>query len=167
MRLAQALGWALGPPGYWCTAAFLNGVNPGARAPLPARAKRILDRCYTAFFPSVDLDRIRLRCGARFPGVPVRPAGMALGHTIYLRQSRFDECDCRDMLLLIHELVHVAQFVRGTWTSFARDYAAGLLRHLSYHANPLEREARAFTESHAMDVSQALAELCGHAAIIE
>ena len=86
---------------------------------------------------------------------------MALGYTIYLRQPAFEECDHRDVLLVLHELVHVAQFARGTSLDFAREYAAGLLRHLSYRANPLEREAEAFTQAHAPDVSRALAQVCG------
>lgn len=164
--VAAALGWALGPPGYWCTATLLNRVNPGRRVPLSIRTKTILERCYRPAFPDVDLERVRLRCGARFPGVPIRPAGMTLEYTIFLRQPAFPECEPGAMLLLLHELVHVAQFVRGTRKGFAREYASGLVRYLSYYAHPLEREARAFTESRAADVSQALAEVCGDTDII-
>jgi hypothetical protein len=66
--------------------------------------------------------------------------GLTLGHGIFIRS------DCwRDRLLVVHELVHVAQYERsGGILPFLRRYLFECLT-VGYSASPLEREAIAVT----------------------
>jgi hypothetical protein len=154
------IGSVVGPIGYGCTSLLLSSANPGRRQPLSLRTRRILAHCYTPWFREVDLDAIVVRLEAAFPGIPARPDGMALGDTIYLKQATFDECNIEDMLLLLHELVHVAQYRRDTRVGFARVYGTSVVFHLSNRCNPLEQEAEDFTREHAPDLVQAITNIC-------
>ena len=79
-------------------------------------------------------DRFRFACHA--------PAGMTLGHGIYVS----DACS-HDPTLLIHECVHVEQYERfGSVKSFLRQYLWECLT-VGYEAAPLEREARERTSA--------------------
>ena len=66
--------------------------------------------------------------------------GLTLGHGIFIR------CDCwRDRLLIVHELVHVAQYEKmGGILPFLRRYLYECLT-LGYSASHLEQEAIAVT----------------------
>jgi hypothetical protein len=80
---------------------------------------------------------------------------MTFGNTIYWRDD-LDESDPKDLVKLIHEIVHVEQVRRlGGETAFARTYGAGYLegggelpdyihQPTAYHRNPLEAEAYSF-----------------------
>jgi hypothetical protein len=154
--ITRLVAYAGGIVGYWATAALVNAANPGRREPLTGNAKRAFGLVFSPPFPAVDLDRVRLRLGARFPGIPARPQGMALGYTIYLKQPRFDEGNHADMALLLHELVHVAQYERLTPAGFARRYAEALLSDPSNERNPLEHEAYDFVQSHHAELLRAM-----------
>jgi hypothetical protein len=66
--------------------------------------------------------------------------GLTLGHGIFIRS------DCwRDRLLVVHELVHVAQYEKlGGIHPFLRRYLSECLT-VGYSASPLEQEAMAVT----------------------
>ena len=66
--------------------------------------------------------------------------GLTLGHGIFIR------ADCwRDRLLVVHELVHVAQYEKlGGIVPFLRRYLYECLT-VGYSASPLEQEAIAVT----------------------
>jgi hypothetical protein len=90
--------------------------------------------------------RVRLLAGDRLPfdwlpGERRRYQGMTLWRRIYLRSRRqpFDPADRRDLLLVLHELVHVLQFRRRPLL-FPLLYLAGLALH-GYRRHPAEREA--------------------------
>ncbi|MCB1235577.1 MAG: hypothetical protein KDM91_10945 [Verrucomicrobiae bacterium] len=74
---------------------------------------------------------------ARATGFPLfQPAGMALGRGIYL-----DEAASRSRFILVHELVHIAQYERlGGVPAFLRRYVAECLAD-GYESAALEREA--------------------------
>ena len=77
------------------------------------------------------LGKLAARCGLG----PATTAGMALGHGIYVRmdQSRRRE-------LLVHELVHVAQYERLGFRRFLRQYLTECLAD-GYPSGKLEAEA--------------------------
>ncbi len=110
-------------------------------------------------FPSLDVERIRYKTHCRLP--PNRfaddgwVAAMTFGSTIYFRGG-FSESSPTDVVLLIHEVVHVDQVRRyGGEDHFACAYGRGYLAgggelpgHIRnpgmYHRNPLEAEAYRF-----------------------
>jgi len=110
-------------------------------------------------FPELDLGDVRIREKCRLPSNRFRETGsiyaMTFGNTIYFRDE-LDEADPRDLVKLIHELVHVDQVRRhGGERGFACAYGRGYLEgggnlpaHISgptaYHRNPLESEAYSF-----------------------
>jgi hypothetical protein len=112
-----------------------------------------------SLFPQLDLTTIRVRTRCRLPANRFRPTGsiyaMTFGSTIYWRDE-LDESDPRDLVRLIHEIVHVDQVRRhGGESSFACEYGRGYLEGggtlppyiedaSAYHRNPLEAEAYNF-----------------------
>lgn len=78
-----------------------------------------------------------LRCLGRITRFPMEPpAGMALGHGIYL-----DPVDARGRPTFVHECVHVAQYERlgGKW-AFLRQYLEECIGD-SYWGSEMEAEA--------------------------
>ena len=90
-----------------------------------------------------ELKRVRVYCGARLPfdWIPSfsRYVGLTLWNTIYLREP-FHLDDADSFELLFHELVHVAQFQRGTF-KFPLSYLWWLCVR-GYLNHPAEIEAR-------------------------
>lgn len=127
------------------------------RTPRPLHS-RTIDRLQP-LFPDLDLHGVRVRTRCRLPSNRFREQGsiyaMTFGNTIYWRDE-LDEEDPRDLVGLIHELVHVDQVRRhGGETKFACAYGTGYLdgggelpayidRPTAYHHNPLEAEAYSF-----------------------
>lgn len=82
------------------------------------------------------------RLGASFSFACHAPAGMTLGHGVYVS----DLCG-NDPALLVHEFVHVGQYERfGSVKSFLRQYLWECLS-AGYESAPLEREARERTSA--------------------
>lgn len=79
-----------------------------------------------------------------------RASGITLGHKVYIHARHFGEDDTLPMPLVVHELVHVVQFLRdGTprfLARYLRDYARNLIQGMSdydaYLNIPYEIEAR-------------------------
>ncbi len=110
-------------------------------------------------FPDLDVSKIRIRDKCRLPANRFKPTGsiyaMTFGYTIYWRDE-LDEQSPRDLVKLIHEVVHVDQVRRhGGEDGFACAYGRGYLDgggtvppHIKdpgqYHRNPLEAEAYQF-----------------------
>ncbi len=127
------------------------------RRPRPLRATTIerLRRLY----PDVDLTDVRIRTRCRLPSNRFRERGsiyaMTFGSTIYWRDE-LDEDNPRDLVKLMHELVHVQQIRRHDGeASFACAYGTGYIEGggrlpdyiqapSRYHRNPLEAEAYSF-----------------------
>lgn len=91
-----------------------------------------------------------------------RASGITLGHKIYITSRLFDEDGSLPLSLVIHEVAHVAQYLRdgrvGFLARYLKDYARGLARGLddrdAYLAIPHEIEARAteaYLQAHADD----------------
>jgi hypothetical protein len=130
-----------------------------ARRPRPLRPETA--RRLQPLFPGLDLTAIRVRTRCRLPSNRFSEHGsiyaMTFGSTIYWRDE-LDEDDPRDLVHLIHELVHVDQVRRhGGEDGFACAYGAGYLEGggdlpgyladpTAYHRNPLEAEAYSFEE---------------------
>lgn len=128
-----------------------------ARRPRPLRLETT--RRLQALFPELDLTAIRVRTRCRLPSNRFSERGsiyaMTFGDTIYWRDE-LDEHDPRDLVHLIHELVHVDQIRRhGGEDRFACAYGVGYLEGggdlpayieepTAYHRNPLEAEAYSF-----------------------
>jgi len=135
-------------------AARIANVRRPTRPLLPATIERV-----GALFPDLDLSTVRVRTGCRLPANKFRPSGtiyaMTFGSTIYFRDE-LDEGDPRQLVHLIHELVHVDQVRRfGGETAFACEYGRGYIDGggqvpayiddlTAYHRNPLEAEAYTF-----------------------
>ena len=128
-----------------------------ARRPRPLRpetAQRL-----QPLFSELDLMAIRVRTRCRLPSNRFIERGsiyaMTFGDTIYWRDE-LDEDDPKDLVHLIHELVHVDQVRRhGGEPGFACAYGVGYLAGggelpsyidapTAYHRNPLEAEAYSF-----------------------
>ncbi len=135
-------------------AAQLANINRRPR-PLSPATQAILAR----LFPGVDVGAIRVRTGCRLPPNRFNERGpiiaMTFGDHIYWAGS-LDETNPRDLVNVIHEVVHVEQFHRyGGESGFACEYGAGYVagggelppsirRPTPYHRNPLEAEAYRF-----------------------
>ena len=135
------LGCVAGALGYGLVKAASTIAGGGEPRRLADQTKAIMSE----FFPELDLNEVVLRTGASI--VPRRFRAMTLGRTIFLRGD-LDECSAEDMLLLVHELVHVDQFRRLGELKFACAYGEGFLRTFSHDNIPLEREATAFQHAH-------------------
>lgn len=111
------------------------------------------------WFPELELGTVRVRSKCRLPPNRFAASGsiyaMTFGSTIYWRDE-FNEADERDLVRLVHELVHVDQVRRhGGESEFACAYGRGYVegtgklpgfvrRPTQYHRNPLEAEAYRF-----------------------
>jgi hypothetical protein len=120
---------------------------PSRRTPVPWPG-RLADWIDRALPELGGVRRVRLLAGDRLPfdwlpGRRRRYEGMTLWHRVYLRDRRLplDAGDRRDVLLLLHELIHVLQFRRQPLL-FPLLYLISLARH-GYDRHPAEREARA------------------------
>ncbi len=91
-----------------------------------------------------------------------RASGITLGRKIYITSRLFDEDGSLPLSLVIHEVAHVAQYLRdgriGFLARYLKDYAAGLAKGLddreAYLAIPHEVEARAtetYLQAHMHD----------------
>ncbi len=117
--------------------------------PLPP----LLQARLTRYFPSLDLEAIRLHDGVpRY--VRGRPRGYVDRHRIYLAAGWREDTDAGLLALLAHELVHVRQYRDiGAWRfrwAYLREYLAGRVRGLrhdaAYRNISFEREAREVEE---------------------
>ena len=99
------------------------------------------DRVRLLFVKQVPprLPRFVRGLGARFGLGPATTAGMALGHGIFVRADQYERRD-----LLIHELVHTAQYERLGFRRFLRQYLRECLSE-GYPCGALEAEAIAAT----------------------
>ena len=95
------------------------------------------DRVRLSFVATVPprLPRFLRKLAARFGLGPATTAGMALGHGIFVRT---DQADRRD--LLVHELVHTAQYERLGYRRFLQQYLRECLAD-GYPCGKLEAEA--------------------------
>jgi hypothetical protein len=124
------------------------------------------------WFPELDLSTVRVRTTCRLPPNRFDLSGniyaMTFGSTIYWRDE-LDEADPRDLVRLVHELVHVDQVRRhggesGFACAYGRGYVEGdgdLPSHVPsptrYHRNPLEAEAYRFEAQFRDDAGRVVA----------
>jgi Domain of unknown function (DUF4157) len=155
---AVPLGCTVGRTVFTETKRSAQLANIGrSRRPLQAATVARLQ----PLFPATDLRDVRVRTRCRLPSNRFREDGsiyaMTFGTTIYFR-GELDERDPRQLVQLIHELVHVDQVRRfGGEAEFACEYGKGYLNGggrlpsyigtpSAYHRNPLESEAYSFEE---------------------
>jgi len=128
-----------------------------ARRPRPLGAATVAR--LQPLYPDTDLSTVRIRTRCRLPANRFADRGdiyaMTFGTTIFFRDE-FDEDDPRDLIGLIHELVHVDQSRRlGGESAFSCEYGRSYLRGggelpayiddpTDYHRNPMESEAYTF-----------------------
>ena len=125
----------------------------------PVRSRRRLRPSTIArlqpLFPEVDLDTVTFVTDATLPANWFRSGTLAMtfGSQMWFKWNslRVEETD-DGLRLLMHELVHVAQFRRlgDSKRAFACAYGRGYLSTLSYAANPLEAEAYQFVRTHPL-----------------
>ena len=155
-RHAVPIGCEIGVNVFRETKRSAQIANVG-RSTRPLRASTIAR--LRSLFPDLDLSAVRVRTKCRLPSNRFREHGsiyaMTFGNTIYFRDE-LDEDHPRDLVKLIHELVHVDQVRRhGSERDFACAYGRGYLEgggtlpaHIedptAYHRNPLESEAYSF-----------------------
>ena len=100
----------------------------------------------TARLPLVDLSRVRFRVGPRIPFWWLTPrrtfTGLTLWNRVYLVESCWQCNPVRpvSLELILHELVHVAQYRRNP-VLFPLRYLIDHFRY-GYERNPAEVEAR-------------------------
>ena len=97
--------------------------------------------------PEATSRKVKLLFGPRLPfdwlpGDRQRFTAMTLWRTVHVRDrgQPFDLRDARNLELVLHELVHVAQYARLGDVGFPIVYLARMVH--GYDAHPLEREAR-------------------------
>jgi hypothetical protein len=150
------LGCELGTATYREARRAARLVNLGRR---PARLRPETIRRLQRLFPELDLAHVQVRTRCRLPANRFAERGstyaMTFGNCIFWR-DRLDEHDPRDLVKLVHELVHVDQVRRlGGEDAFACAYGMGYLEGGgvlpayiddpdAYHRNPLEAEAYTF-----------------------
>jgi hypothetical protein len=155
-RQVVPAGCALGQSIYRETKRAAWAVNVHRR-PQPLAAATVAR--LAPWFPDLDLTTVRVRTSSRLPPNRFAASGsiyaMTFGSTIYWRDE-LDEADPRDLIKLVHELVHVDQVRRlGGESRFACAYGRGYVdgdgelpgyirRPTQYHRNPLEAEAYRF-----------------------
>jgi hypothetical protein len=106
-------------------------------------------------FPEVSLRNVTYVANARLPTDWFRTGtlAMTIGPQIWFKwdSQRIEETE-EGLRLLMHELVHVAQFRRygSSKTAFACAYGRGYLTTRSYETNPLEAEAFQFVRTHPL-----------------
>ena len=95
-----------------------------------------LVRVLTVTMIPIPADPLLQRAARETQLVTPNTAGMTLGHGIFVR------ADCHgDRCLLVHELVHVAQYERaGSLENFLQTYLQQVIQ-VGYPAAPLEQEA--------------------------
>lgn len=152
----QPVGCSLGKVAYRemkRSAQITNVTRP--RTELSPATKAMLRELY----PDLDVDTIRVRTQCRLPANRFNRTGsmyaMTFGYSIYWRDD-LDEDDPKDLVKLIHEVMHVDQVRRlGGEEFFACQYSEGYVtgggelpayieEPGAYHRNPLEAEAYMF-----------------------
>jgi hypothetical protein len=170
-RRVGPVGCSLGRSIYRETkrSAQLANLTRRRRPLLPGTIARL-----RPLFPDVDLERVRVRTRCRLPANEFRQRGsiyaMTFGHTIYWRDD-LDEREPRDLVKLIHEIVHVDQVRRHrSESAFACAYGRGFVdgggdvpayidEPTAYHRNPLESEAYTFEARFRDPAGQVVASL--------
>lgn len=116
----------------WCAV-----LNDGSLQSIPRGVQNLL----APLAPALDLDQVWIADGARL-ALPRRFRAITLGRCIYIRGT-WDPHSLRDLRLLLHELVHVTQYVRDGWGwfGFAGRYGAGVVGRWSWATHPMETEA--------------------------
>jgi hypothetical protein len=101
-----------------------------------------------AALPGLRAAQVEFRFGPRLPfdwlpGDRQRFSAITLWNAVHVRDRGvpFDPLAPHWLELVLHELVHVAQYARLGSAGFPAAYVLGLARH-GYHAHPLEHEAR-------------------------
>ncbi len=118
--------------------ALLHRAAAERASPLPPAWAALL----APHLPDLDLAAVRVRAPCAL-WLPRRYVGLTLADTIYLRVPLHGPAEVPGLApLLLHELVHVAQFRRYGWWRMCARYGAGLAAY-GYHLHPLEIEARA------------------------
>ena len=138
--IAWPVGGALGLAGYVYALAWTRWVGGGRERALSPAERALMAPLLRDADLTVDLDRARLRTGVDLRGIPGAPRGMALGRTVHIAQDTLLPGVADDMRLLLHELVHVAQFQRLGHARFAWEYGATIAIERAA-LNALEREA--------------------------
>lgn len=143
---AAPLGCVLGVAGYAYAVAWLRFFAGGRARGLTGRERELMSRMLADAGIALDLGLVRLRTGVNLRGIPGRPWGMALGRTVLVVPAELRPDAVEHMGLLLHELVHIAQFERLGRAGFACRYGATILAGLDT-LNALEREAYAVSNA--------------------
>lgn len=116
----------------WCAI-----LNDGSLSPIPPGVRDLL----TPLVPDIELDKVWIADRARL-ALPRPFRAITLGRSIYIR-GPWDPHDLTDVRLLLHELVHVTQYVRDAWGwfGFSGRYGAGVVGRWSWAGHPMEIEA--------------------------
>jgi len=117
----------------WCLI-----LNDHRLKPIPPAIQEPLS---TVAPSEVDLTRVRVADRAKL-ALPTGFRAITLGRRIYIR-GWWDPERPGDFQLLVHELVHVAQYERDTWgwLGFAAKYGAGVAGTWRWARHPMEKEA--------------------------
>lgn len=156
--------------GYPAGAAIQEKRYPFARAlPEPLKAALRASKLY----PEIDLDRIRVHwsalpfnswnVGGREKVLAGKQAdAQTFGYQIYVRDPDASPLDFSRVSVLVHELVHVKQYLRhkSSLEDFGYEYGKDYKRaNEVYEDNPMEKEAFDFEDAHAQDVYDAYTRL--------
>jgi hypothetical protein len=133
-------------------------ANAAMEARHPRRERRRLQtatvRRLQHLYPDVDLSSVRFVTSADLTLQELfeeEAAAITFGATMWFKHKRrhMEETEA-GLLLLMHELVHVAQYRRlgSSKTAFACAYGMGYLEGGGYESNPMEQEAYDFVDFH-------------------
>ncbi len=126
---------------------------------LPRNVKRLL----VAYFPELDLDKIRIKQGIPWY-VPMKVDAYTNCNRIYFERGKYRPGSLAGIALIAHELAHCAQYKHhGAWRfrfMYAREWLVELLRHSSFNEaylqNRFEVAARVIEDMVYDDLSNQL-----------
>jgi hypothetical protein len=139
--LPQVLDWVETQERY----ALGYGVSLSPTAAEDARAAGVSDPqqvrlCVVREIPPPDHPRIK-QLAAELGLITPETLAITFGYGIFIREDHLD-----DRQTLVHECVHVAQYEKVGLEDFLMQYVVQIFKH-GYDNAPMEREARAVTES--------------------
>lgn len=135
----------------WCAV-----LNDRYLAPISPGVQEVLG----PLLPELDLDQVWVAPRAQLV-LPRAFRAITLGRCIYVRGD-WDPRSLGDVRLLLHELVHVGQYVRDGWgwLGFAGRYGAGVVGPWSWAGHPMEIEAIDHEHLSAAVLAERFAEAC-------
>jgi hypothetical protein len=167
-KMDPILGCLAGTLGYGYASSWVHTFGGGDKRRLSNKERQVMSDVFSKTGYSPHFDDVWVITSANLSGIPGNPAGLCLGYSVYLRARNFATCDVDDeaiedyhafMSVLLHELVHVAQYQARGRMKFACEYGRAILARFSTSI-PFEWEAGQIQNEHHGDLLEAIHNVC-------